>query len=479
MYLDYLGTEFIGLTGTLSSLLGFLNLAELGVGTAIGYVLYKPIFDDDKMKINEIISVFGYIYHCIGLFIIFCGVILSIFLPLIFPDTSLSMGVIYFGFYAYLASSMLGYFVNYRQTLLSADQRNYVVTGYFQMVSSAQVIVQLIAAILWRNFYLYFLISIVFGIINSVILQWKINRTYPWLKSDVKLGRKLLAKYPEIGKYVRQLFVHKIGGFVQFQLSPFLIYAYVSLPVVALYGNYTIITEKVNRFFFSMLGTTSASVGNLISEGNRDKIYHVYCELLSLRVLASGFMFVCLLRLINPFVALWLGDEYIMPNVVVYLICAQTFLHLTRFVNDDFIYGYGLFYDVWSPIAEALIFVVASVALGATFGLSGVLCGPLVSTLIIIYGWKPYFLYSKGFKRPLYEFWMKFALYLILFALSSIIAIYLSDYLHTLIHLGNGWMGLIVDAITFAIMLGVLSVGIYYLFLPEFRTFMKKIIKHA
>ena len=125
VFLDQLGTEFIGLTGTLQSLLGFLNLAELGVGSAIGYVLYKPIFDDDKTKINEIISVFGYLYRCIGFVILGAGIILSVFLPWIFPHTTFSWGVIYLGFYAYLTSSMLGYFVNYRQTLLSADQRNY------------------------------------------------------------------------------------------------------------------------------------------------------------------------------------------------------------------------------------------------------------------------------------------------------------------------------------------------------------------
>lgn len=169
VFLDQLGTEFIGLTGTLQSLLGFLNLAELGVGTAIGYVLYKPIFDDDKSKINEIISVFGYLYRYIGLVILGAGIILSAFLPWIFPDTTFSWGVIYFGFYAYLASSMLGYFVNYRMTLLSADQKNYIVTGYFQLTSTTKVILQMILAIYVHSFYLYLAIEIIFGIINSII----------------------------------------------------------------------------------------------------------------------------------------------------------------------------------------------------------------------------------------------------------------------------------------------------------------------
>ena len=43
IFLDCLGTEFIGLTGTLYNILGYLNLSELGIGACIGYFLFKPI----------------------------------------------------------------------------------------------------------------------------------------------------------------------------------------------------------------------------------------------------------------------------------------------------------------------------------------------------------------------------------------------------------------------------------------------------
>lgn len=143
IFIDHLGADFVGLTGTLQSILGFLNLAELGIAGAISFVLYKPIFNNDKIQINEIISVFGYLYRCIGLIILGAGIILSVFLPLIFPNTSFSWIIIYLGFYAYLLSSLLGYFVNYKQTLLSADQRNYEVTGYYQAVISTKMILQM------------------------------------------------------------------------------------------------------------------------------------------------------------------------------------------------------------------------------------------------------------------------------------------------------------------------------------------------
>ena len=89
-YLDMLGDDFMGLTGTLQNLLSFLNLAELGIGSAIGYVLYKPLYTQNHEKINEIISVFGYIYRQIGFIILGGGIIMGGCLPFIFPALRLS-----------------------------------------------------------------------------------------------------------------------------------------------------------------------------------------------------------------------------------------------------------------------------------------------------------------------------------------------------------------------------------------------------
>ena len=108
IFLDALGADFMGLVGTLNNLLGFLNLAELGISTAIGYVLYKPLFERDEKKINEIISVFGFIYRRIGFVILSAGCVLACFLPLIFPNNVFNLGVIYFAFFSYPTTSLIG-----------------------------------------------------------------------------------------------------------------------------------------------------------------------------------------------------------------------------------------------------------------------------------------------------------------------------------------------------------------------------------
>ena len=192
IFLENLSDDFVGLTSTLQNLLGFLNLAELGIGSAIGYVLYKPLFDNNHGKINEIISVFGFLYRRIGTVILLSGIFLSAFLPFIFSKSEVSITLVYFAYYSFLTSSLIGYYFNYKQTLLGADQRNYVVTAYFQTANFIKAIIQITSALYTENCYLWVAVELVFAILYSIILNRKIKSVYPWLESEVKRGKKLL-----------------------------------------------------------------------------------------------------------------------------------------------------------------------------------------------------------------------------------------------------------------------------------------------
>ncbi len=408
IFLDCLGADFVGLTGTLYNLLGFLNLAELGIGSAVGYLLYEPLFDQDRDKINEIISVMGYLYRWIGFIILGGGIILSCFLPLIFPDTGFQLPLIYFAYYAFLASSLIGYFINYRQNLLGADQRNYVVTGYFQTMNIIKTIIQMALVYYTGSYYLWVAIELILGIIYSFILNWKINQTYPWLKTEVSIGRELLKVHNIVLVKTKQLFIQKISYFVQYQTVPFLTYAFVNLQIVAFYGNYTIITDKIAQFVNSFLESSGASIGNLIAEGNRKKIMGLFWELLCMRYFIGGLFAFAILVLIDPFIQIWLGNEYLLSNTVVYLIVINVFLGYTRGGVMQFLFGYGMFSDIWAPITEIVINLSVAIACGAKWGLPGVLLGGILSQLLIVNIWKPIYLFWKGFHEPIWKYWVGF-----------------------------------------------------------------------
>lgn len=481
IFLDCLGAEFVGLTGTLQNLLGFLNLAELGIGTAIGYLLYKPLYDHDQKKINEIISVMGYLYRWIGYVILGAGIILSLFLPLIFPDsnTEFELPLIYFAYFSFLISSLIGYFINYRQNLLGADQRNYVVTAYYQSAVIIKTLIQMASAYYTRSYYLWVVFELVFGIVYSFILNWKINQTYPWLKSEVALGRQLLKKYPEVKIKTKQLFIHKIAAFIQQQLTPFLVYAFVSLEVVAYYGNYTIVVAKIGQFISTFFSSSDAAVGNLIAEGNKNKILRTYWELISIRFLIAATVAFVIYHLVQPFIFLWLGPQYVLSKTVVLLMLITTFISTTRGATDSYLFGFGLFSDVYAPLLEGIIFVIVAIVGGFFWGLNGVLLGSVASLLIIIWGWKPYYLFRKGFKLPFCSYlkWFLVNIFvtLIAFELGSYLVIILMKYINPFADFIN-WL---ISGVIITLSFGIIEYVLLYLFTPGMKAITNRFLKSS
>ena len=473
IFLDNLGADFICLTSSIGSLLGFLNLAELGIGTVVGYSLYKPIFDQNHQKINEIISVFGYFYRWVGLFILFGGIILAGFFPLIYPNTGFDYGIIYFAYFSFLFSSLIGYFVNYRQTLLGADQRNYVVTAYFQTAGLIKTLIQMALAYYTGSYYLWVVVEFVFGILHAIILNWKINQVYPWLKTDVRRGKELRKKYPEITHKIKQIFVHKIAGVVYSQSAPLLIYAYSSLQAVAYYGNYTLISGKLGGLLGGVLGSTAASVGNLIAEGNRQRIMSVYWELLAIRFWVAGVFSFALYHLLPPFIELWLGEEYLLPNEVLILVILGFALGIIRKVTDEYKEAYGLFSDIWAPFVEAAISIVVAIVCGSHWGLLGVLLGGITSTLVIVYGWHPFYLFWKGLREPILIYAFNFARYLVVIILSF----YISNFLVRCVFSYEecSWWNWIIYAMIITITISTVSFVALNSMTPGMRTFTKRI----
>ena len=342
---------------------------------------------------------------------------MACFLPLIFPNTEFDLGLIFFAYFSFLASSLIGYFANYKQTLLGADQKNYVVTAYFQTAAIIKTIIQMALAYYTGNYYLWVIVELSFGIIYSFILNWKINQVYPWLKSEVSQGRILFKKYPEVMKYTKQLFVHKISAFVQFQISPFLIYLFVSLQTVAFYGNYTLIIDKMNQLLNNLFGSVSAGIGNLIAEGNSQKVIQIFWELMAMRFFIVGIAIFGFYQLMSPFILLWLGEEYVLPKSILILLIINFFISLSK-GTDSFLYGYGLFNDTWAPVSESIIYIIVALIGGYYCGLIGVIWGSTISLFIIVGMWKPYFLFVKGFKQNVCLYWVEWIKYVAILVVS-------------------------------------------------------------
>ena len=405
IFLDCLGAEFIGLTGMLMNIMSYLSVAELGIGTSIVYFLYKPLQEDDHKKINEVMSMLAFLYRCIGCVILAIGIIVSLFFPWWFDNLSTGLPLVYFAFYSFLLSSAAGYIFNYKQLLVSANQKQYLVSSYFQTIGILQSVTQILLAWYYRNLWLWVVVGLVFTVIGIIVFNIRIRQIYPWLNINLSEGRRNLKKYPEVLKKSRQVFMQKFKDLMLFRSDEILVGAFVSVTHVALYGNYTVVTSKLN-FLVNILGEgLNAGVGNLIAEGNEHNIMKVFWEMTAARYLILGIVIFPLLMFLQAFVGCWFGTQYQLDELIVNLLILNIFLLLHNGTVLIFIGANGMYSDIWAVWTEFFLNITITLILAPYYGIVGILLGKIVSIAFSGVIWKPYFLFTSGFHKSVAVFW--------------------------------------------------------------------------
>ena len=442
VFLDCLGAEFIGLTGMLMNIMSFLSVAELGIGTSIVYFLYKPLQEDNHEKINEVMSMLAFLYRCIGFIIGGCGLVISIFFPWWFGHLGTGLPLVYFAFYSFLASAVVGYLFNYKQLLVGANQKQYLVNAYFQTIAIVQSLAQILLAWYYRNLWLWVVVGLVFTIIGIIVFNIRIRQLYPWLRVNLREGRQNLKKYPEVLRKTRQIFVQRIKNFILYRSDEILVGMFVSVVQVAFYGNYTIITSKLNFLVNILSDGMNAGVGNLVAEGNEKNIMKVFWELTAIRFLIVGIVIFGLLLFLQPFVTCWFGLQYRLDDLIVYLLIFNIFIFLSRGVVEIFISANGLFQDVWAAWTELALNLVITLCLAPFYGIVGILLGKILSVFFIAMFWKPYFLFSRGMHKSVAVYWRGMMPYYLIFVFFVAITLLLryfviEPYVTTLVRLAG------------------------------------------
>lgn len=473
IFLDYLGTEILGLNTTAVNLLQFLNLAELGISSAVGFSLYKPLHEKDLTTVNEIVTLQGHLYKRIALLILAGSFILMAFFPLIFKKIHLPLWYTYASFGALMVSSFLGYFFNYKSIVLSASQQDYKIQYSTKTTMIVKILLQMWAVYKLNNGYVWWLIiEVVFAVITSILLHIATVKEFPDLLKSKGTYKELRTKYNIIVVKVKQVFFHKVGAFAISQTSPLIIYAFTTLTTVALYGNYMTIINGIIMLTGAIFNSMGAGVGNLIAEGNEEKIRLVFCELFSMRFLLVSTLAFCIYSLGESFITVWLGEEYLLPSSTLLILSIFLFISLYRFTVDIYISSYGLYGDIWAPVIEALINIGSSVGLGYAFGLNGILLGVIISQIIVIVLWKPYYLIHKklmGFMKTyiklniIHFLIFAFVTFICLFFLKPIIENSSLNYIHFFI-----------NASILAISFALLSWGLLFIFSKGMRDFSSR-----
>ncbi len=478
VFLDYLGTDVLGLNTTAQNLLQFLNIAELGIGSAVGFTLFKPIHDSDFNTINEILALQKHLYRQVAYLVIAGSVVLMAFFPIIFAKIELPIWYAYGSFSVLLLSAILGYFVNYKQIILTASQNDYLVQLSYKSILMVKLIVQIYAVSHFSNGYtLWLIIEATFAILSSISLHLTTIKKCKYLASVDKTFKELRHQYPEFTIKIKQMFFHQIGGFALQQSSPLIIYAYSTLTTVTLYGNYYMVVLG----FISLMGAISnsmgAGVGNLVAEGNKTKIINVFWELFSVRFFIITILCFCAYKLIPSFIVLWIGNEYLLPETTLILLIIILYVQLNRYLISSYLNAYAMTRDIWAPITEAIINIVGSIILGKYWGLNGILSAVILSLVIMVEGWKPIFMLREGMTYPITRYFKKYFVHLLIAAIAFILGNLFIDQLQYFEGTSESWTDFIADSFFSASIYALVLFGLMYLCLNSFRQFLNRLKK--
>ena len=409
IFVMVLSEQYLGLNGTFTNILSMLSIAELGVGTAITYSMYKPLSTRDEDLLLALMALYRKFYRVIGVVIAVLGAALTPLLPYLTHDLP-DIPNIRFIYLLFVLDSALSYALVYKQSLITADQKQYIVTAYRNLSLIVLAVVQSVLLLLTKNYYLYLSLKILSTVGINVLLARKADRMYPFLR------RKSIPALPadvrgEISKNIRATLIHKLGTVVVFQTDNLLIAIFVGAVSVGIYSNYVMITSGLTTAYLLVFRSLTASVGNLCAEEDKTHARTVFWRVDLFGRWLYGFSAICLVVLLNHFIgSVWLKPNYLFPMELVLIISANFYITGMRQSVLTYRDAMGLYwYDRYKAVFEAVINLVVSILLARPLGILGIFIGTFVSTVTTCLWVEPYMLFKHGFRFPVRGYFLRYA----------------------------------------------------------------------
>ncbi len=408
-----LGVEYLGLSSLFSSILNILNLANLGIGSAIVYELYKPISENDERAIKAHMNFYSIVYPVIGIIIIVIGLIVMPFLPYLAKDREVlasipNVPIIYMFF---ILNSATTYFFSYKSAFISVNQKQYIVETIKSGLNIFSLIGQIVALYYTHNYILSLIIQLCFVLITNFCFWFVANKKYPVIR---KVRGFLLndAEKKELVKNVKALFAFQLSGVLGKGIESVIISTFVSIIISGYLSNYNLIIMSISTMLTAATSSIIPIVGNLHVSDSNEKQHNIYLAMFCLIAWTFGLISIIMFALLNPFIMLWVGEKYVFDNSIVFLLVFNFYLVGTQSVNRIFRNAKKLFlYGRYRPLFTALLNVIFAIALANFLGVFGVLLGGTISMLATFFWYDPYIVNKIGFNKGLSLYFIKYAIY--------------------------------------------------------------------
>ncbi|WP_394895921.1 lipopolysaccharide biosynthesis protein [Clostridium paraputrificum] len=457
IFIKTLSSEYLGLNGLFTNILSILSLAELGIGNAISFSLYKPLKENDTKKVSEYMNYFKRTYRILALLILILGISIMPFLSYIFGESYKVSDNLYFIYSLYLIKTVVSYLLVYKTTLLIADQNQYITSIVNIVYQMLLTIGQVLILVLFKNFILFIMVEMIATILQNVVNTIICNKKYSYLK---KSRNTISSKEKRnLHKDIFSAAIYKVSGVVISHTDNLILTKFVSVIIVGIYSNYYLIIHSIMSLIKFTLSSITSSLGNYYvnSDGERTSLVYNSINMISawLFGLAAVGLYVCL----EDFMIFWAGEEYLLSkNITLILIVNFYLLGITE-VYNIFRNSFGLFQQAkFIPIFSSAINLVCSLVFVNLWGTIGVFFGTTCAYILINFWLDPYIVHKYSIKCSPKKYIIRSIGYIMIIVIIG----YLTKKLCNLVCFNNLFFTIIVKVIITIIIYNCIFYGVLY-----------------
>lgn len=471
--IKYIGNEINGLNSLYISVLDFLSVAELGVGSAITFCMYKPIVDGDNVKVSALYGLFTKLYLIIGAIILIGGCAIMPALPYLAKDYQNVDVNLYLTFGLMLISVVLSYAFSSKTSLINAYKNNYITTTISSGGMLLQCSMQIAVLILTKSFVWFLTCRII-----AIALQWIITEIIARIKykSIIHTRQQVDGETKkEVTKNVKAMFMHKIGSMLVNTADSIIISTFIGLVILGKYSNYTTIMSSMTGVIVLCFTPLTSVIGHMCVSEDKSQakkyldFFHTFNFVLGL------IFFLGYYAVIDNLVTILFGDNLELAKSISLVITLNYFIQFMRQATLLFRDATGTFYnDRWKPFIEGLLNIGLSILFVFIFpkgyNVVGVIVATIITNIFICHIVEPHVLYKYAFDMSAKKYYIRNYVYIAIFAAA------LTGLHFAMRSNGNQWVELLINGgISLAFSITISAVVI--LCNKHFRHYMKSFLE--
>lgn len=430
VFVRCLPTEYLGISGLFSNILSMLSLAELGIGTAIIYALYKPLAENDENKIASLMQFYGKAYRIIGCLVGIVGLLLLPFLERLIGDVPNIKENIYLIYGVYLFNTCLTYFFCYRASLLAADQRNYIQLGLSYLITTIQSIVQIVVLLVMREYLLYLGIQTVGTFVFNIIISRKTVKDYPYIE-EKNIEPLEADEKKSLFRNIKALTVSKVSELLVHSTDNIIITYFSGLSTVGAASNYTLFTGTISTLTNQIFNSLVASVGNLNAIERKDRRIYFFKILQMSNFIIFSWATIGICFVTSDLVELCFGKEYVLSSSIPVVLALNFYVVNMNLAVVIYRSTLGLFkYGQYTLLFTAAINLSLSMILGNYWGLFGIYLATFIARILTNTWYMPYAVFKHGLNRKPSEYLRLYSKYLIVLLIDGVICYLICIQIH-------------------------------------------------